>query len=177
MKRTLEGHANMVLSCALTSDGRRAVSTSSDETVKAWDLDTGRVLATLDVDTDELTSCAMTPDDRRVVFVSDDPLTIWDLDTHRTLRLENELGWLTSCVVTPDGRRVVATSHAGSLALCDLETGRVLATLEGHTRWAGSCAVTPDGRRVVSASGDQTLRCGISRRGSSWRRSKVTPRR
>jgi len=48
----------------------------------------------------------------------------------------------------------------------ELDTGRVLATFEGHTAWVRACAVTPDGRRVVSTSDDRTLKaweaCGAT---------------
>jgi WD40 repeat protein len=60
--------------------------------------------------------------------------------------------------VTPDGRRVVSASVDTTLKVWDLETGRPLATLEGHTHGVTACAVTPDGRRVVSASDDRTLK-------------------
>jgi WD40 repeat protein len=57
------------------------------------------------------------------------------------------------------GRRVVSASQDRTVSVWDLETGRTLATLEGHTleghaAWVHACAVTPDGRRVVSASED-----------------------
>jgi len=60
--------------------------------------------------------------------------------------------------VTPDGKRVVSASWDHTLKAWDLETGRVLRTLEGHSAGVSGAAVTPDGKRVVSASGDRTLR-------------------
>jgi len=39
--RTLEGHTDSVNSVAVTPDGTRAVSASSDHTLKVWDLSTG----------------------------------------------------------------------------------------------------------------------------------------
>jgi hypothetical protein len=60
--------------------------------------------------------------------------------------------------VTPDGRRVVSASADRTLKVWDLETGRPLATLEGHAYGVNACAVTPDGRQVVSASQDRTLK-------------------
>jgi WD40 repeat protein len=65
---------------------------------------------------------------------------------------------VTACAVTPDGRRVVSASRDQTLKVWDLETGRPLATLEGHAHGVTACAVTPDGRRVVSASEDKTLK-------------------
>jgi WD40 repeat protein len=39
--RTLKGHSNSVRGVAMTPDGQRAVSASSDYTLKVWDLETG----------------------------------------------------------------------------------------------------------------------------------------
>jgi WD40 repeat protein len=44
---TLEGHSADVLGVAVTPDGKRAVSASHDETLRVWDMDTGRDLRTL----------------------------------------------------------------------------------------------------------------------------------
>ncbi|MCX6583040.1 MAG: hypothetical protein NT166_22920 [Candidatus Aminicenantes bacterium] len=64
--------------------------------------------------------------------------------------------------ITPDGKRVVSGSKDTTLKVWDLQTGRCLATFEGHTSDVYGVAVTPDGRRAVSASADCTLRvpCG-----------------
>jgi WD40 repeat protein len=48
--RTLAGHTDVVLAVAAPGDGQRAVSASSDHTVKLWDLDTGEVIATFTCD-------------------------------------------------------------------------------------------------------------------------------
>ena len=46
MIRTLSGHSDRVMSVALSADGSRALSGSSDNTLKLWDLITGDCLAT-----------------------------------------------------------------------------------------------------------------------------------
>jgi hypothetical protein len=53
---------------------------------------------------------------------------------------------------------VVSASHDQTLKVWDLESGRAIATLEGHADWVSGCAVTPDGRHVISASHDKTLK-------------------
>ena len=60
--------------------------------------------------------------------------------------------------VTPDGKRAVSASGDNTLKVWDLETGRVLRTLEGHSHFVYGVAVTPDGKRAVSASADKTLK-------------------
>src|SRR5262249_22162873 len=84
--RDLVGHADSVTACAVAPDGRRVVSASADRTLKIWDLETGRSLATLRQHADSVTACAVTPDGRRVVSASADrTLKIWDLETGRSL--------------------------------------------------------------------------------------------
>ncbi|MEJ2750146.1 MAG: WD40 repeat domain-containing protein, partial [Anaerolineae bacterium] len=44
------GHSSGVLAVAVTPDGRRAISASSDQTLKVWDLATGKELASIALD-------------------------------------------------------------------------------------------------------------------------------
>ena len=46
-ERTLIGHSAIVRACAVSADGKRAVSGSEDKTLKVWDLDSGRCLGTV----------------------------------------------------------------------------------------------------------------------------------
>ena len=63
----------------MTPDGRRAVSTSDDQTLRLWDLETGEELLTLRHDS-ALGGVAVTPDGRRAVSTSQDhTLKVWEL--------------------------------------------------------------------------------------------------
>jgi len=158
--RDLVGHADVATACAVTSDGRRVVSASWDQTLKVWDLASGRTETTLEGHAGWVSGCALTPDGRRVVSASNDKtLKVWDLASGRAeATLEGHAGRVTGCAVTPDGRRVVSASEDGTLKVWDLASGRAEATLEGHAGRVTGCAVTPDGRRVVSASEGGTLK-------------------
>ena len=51
---------------AITADGRRAVSASADNTLRVWDLESGKELALLTAD-GTTTSCAVSLDGRTIV--------------------------------------------------------------------------------------------------------------
>ena len=56
------------------------VSASVDQTLKVWDLASGRAEATLRGHAGIVTACAVTPDGRQVVSASvDGTLKVWDL--------------------------------------------------------------------------------------------------
>jgi WD40 repeat protein len=57
---TLEGHAGGVYAVAMRDDGTRAVSGSDDNTLKAWDLITDKVVATTAADY-PIVCCASSP--------------------------------------------------------------------------------------------------------------------
>ncbi|MBP7828686.1 MAG: TIR domain-containing protein [Kiritimatiellae bacterium] len=158
--RTLEGHADEVSSVSVSPDGRRAVSGSSDKTLRVWDLETGQCLRTLEGHADGVSSVSVSPDGRRAVSGSSDKtLRVWALETGQCLHtLEGHAAGVSSVSVSPDGRRAVSGSSDKTLRVWDLETGQCLHTLEGHAAGVWSVSVSPDGRRAVSGSDDQTLR-------------------
>jgi WD40 repeat protein len=60
--RTLTGHSSGINAVALIPDGRRAVSASADQTLKVWELESGRELRTLEGHTAMVKAAAVTPD-------------------------------------------------------------------------------------------------------------------
>ena len=78
----LAGHTDEVYGVALSPDGRRAVSASSDTTVKVWDVETGHELRTLQGHSHTVSSVAVSPDGRSVVSASyDTTLKVWNVRT------------------------------------------------------------------------------------------------
>ena len=154
------GHTAPIRSVAFTPDGTRAVSGSSDQTVRVWDLSSGQCLATLEGHSNWVRSVAVSPDGTRAVSGSDDQtVRVWDLSSGQCLAtLEGHSDRVWSVAVSPDGTRAVSGSSDQTVRVWDLSSGQCLATLEGHSNWVRSVAVSPDGTRAVSGSDDQTVR-------------------
>ena len=158
--RTLEGHCAPVRSVCVTLDGRQAVSVSWDNTLRMWDLESGRCLRTLAGHSDGIGSVSITPDGAYAVSGSSDhTLRVWDLRGGRCVRtLLGHNEGVASVTITPDGNRAVSGSWDSTLRVWDLESGHCIGTLEGHSGAVLGVSVTPDGRRAASASADETVR-------------------
>src|SRR5260221_7138406 len=157
---TLEGHTGWVTAVAVTPDGRHAVATAHDRTVRMWDLENGCKRRVLDGHKDRIHAVAVTPEGRWAISGSGDhTLRVWDLESGKTVRvLEGHTDWVTAVAVTPEGRWAISGSGDHTLRVWDLESGKTVRVLEGHTDWVTAVAVTPEGRRGISGSEDHTLR-------------------
>jgi len=108
---------------AVTANGKRAVSACGDGTVKVWDVDTGRVLRTLEGHSNSVYCVSMTPDGKRAVSASGDyTLKVWELDTGRVLRtMESHSGGFEGVAITADGKLAVSASSDKTLKVWDLD--------------------------------------------------------
>jgi len=158
--RVLKGHTRQVFAVAMVPDGSRAVSGSGDNTVRVWDLASGRCLATVEGHTRSVFGVAVTTDGSRAVSGSSDKtVRVWDLTSGDCLAtLEAHTNEVNCVAVTPDSSRAVSGSDDKTMQVWDLASGRLLATLKEHTGPVYGVAVMPDGSRAVSGSADNTVR-------------------
>ena len=123
-------------------DGRivrlRRSGSANDKTIKVWDLESGRLLRSLEGHTDGVNAVALTPDGRIVSGSADKTIKVWDLESGHLLRsLEGHTDGVKTVALTPDGR-IVSGSEDNTIKVWDLESGRLLRSLEGHT---GRCTL------------------------------------
>jgi WD40 repeat protein len=154
------GHHSGVSAVAVSADGQRAVSASLDETLKVWDIGTGRELRTLTGHEGCLYGVCLSSDGRIAVSAAQDrTLKVWDAENgHVTGTLEGHAFPVGAVALSPDGRYVISGSWDATLKMWDLETGQVTRTFEGHKKSVNGVAVSADWRIVASASEDATLK-------------------
>jgi len=157
---TLVGHTRGVNACTFSPDGKQILSASSDNTLKLWDVATGKELKTLAGHTDVVRACAFSPDGRRIVSASfDKTLRLWDADAGKELAvLVGHKRAVRACAFSPDGSRIASGAEDGTLKLWDASRTTEIATLAGHEQWVNTCAFSPDGSRIVSGAWDGTLK-------------------
>ncbi len=157
--KVLRGHTEYVGAVAVTADGLCVVSGSGDNTVRVWDVKSGRCLHILKGHTASVNGVAVTPNGRRAVSSSDDKtVRVWDVKTGKCLTvLKGHHGRVYGVAVKADGRLAISGSDDSTVRVWDVKAGKYLATLEGHTGPVFGVAIMPNGQRAISGSGDKDM--------------------
>jgi WD40 repeat protein len=158
--RVFRGHTEYVRSIAFSPDGRRALSSSRDQTVRLWDVNTGQQLLSFNVPKVWLTTICFTPDGQRAVTGNGSAVSVWDLSTGReSRRLSGHAGDVLAVAVSADGSRAVSGSVDGTVRVWDLASGQELLCLTGHEGEVSAVAISANGQILLSGGEDRALCC------------------
>jgi WD40 repeat protein len=159
----LKGH-KLPLAMAFSANGEQFLTAGSEQTLKVWDVPTGRVLRSVPIRDKISGNGAFSPDGRLFASAAlGPPLTfpvkVWDTTTGAELQeLRGHTHFLYSVTFSPDGRRLATASYDGTARVWDVGTGRQIFLLTGNTRAVTGVAFSPDGSRLASCGFDECVR-------------------
>ena len=156
LANTLTGHSDVVWSVALSPDGQTLVSSSGDQTIKLWNLQTGKLLRTLSGHSGTVWSIAISSDGQTLASgSSDNTIKIWKLGTGELLQtLFGHTDRVISVTLSPDGKLLASGSVDKTIKIWNLSSRKLKSTLSGHSDWVNSIAISPDGQTLASGIGD-----------------------
>jgi len=146
--------------CALSPDGRWALSGGDDGIAYLWDVESGQEIRQLTGHQDWVISLAFGPDGKTALTgAKDGSLLYWDLE-RGVLLLQMNSGpsgnW--SSAISPDGKRAISDASTGGAIYWDLETGaEILRLVRGdisEIKGISGVAFMPDGRTAVTGEND-----------------------
>ena len=178
LRQTFEGHTAQVASVVFNPDGKTLASGSSDCTIKLWNVATGKNVAMLNAQPDEVTCVAFSPDGKTLAsgsYYCDDPdsltmahgtlhnaIKLWDVASSKlTATLKGHTDPITSVAFNHDGGTLASGSWDKTIKFWDVATGKNIATME-NTDGVKSVAFSPDGKTLASVltggSKDRTIK-------------------
>jgi len=146
---------------AISQDGKVMASESEDETVKLWDVATGREKATLKTGHQrKVLSLAIGGGGRLLVTGGNEgKVKLWDVASGRLeATFEGHTDQVNAVAVSGDGKLVASASDDRTVRLWDVTAGRQKATFEGHEGEVNAVAISGDGKLVASGGNDKTVR-------------------
>jgi len=136
------------------SNGTMANAKSTDNTIRIWDIVTGRQIKAFNKGKGWVNAIAISPDGKHVISGDfEDSARMWDIATGRQMKAFNVKG-VASIAISPDGKYAL---FGGSMdvRLWDIAKDREIRTFSGHRGWVRSVAFSPDGKYALSGSDDK----------------------
>ena len=157
---TLTEHSDYVNSVAFSPDGKILVSSSSDDTIKLWNVETKEVITTLTEHSSDIESVAFSPDGKILASASrDSTIKLWNVETKEVITtLTGHSSDIESVAFSPDGKTLASGSDDNTIKLWNVKTKQVIATFFGRSSDIESVAFSPNSKILAGASRDNTIR-------------------
>ncbi|MBF2076337.1 MAG: protein kinase [Synechococcales cyanobacterium C42_A2020_086] len=164
---TLTAHTSWVTCVAISATTPTFASSSLDDTVKIWNLNTGELLLNLVGHTRGVNTIAISPDSRTLVSGSDDySVRVWSFLNGALLgALSGHNRDVNAVAISPDGKLLVSGGEDRTIRLWSLSTGALLKTLAEVAGMIKTIAISPDGKLLASGGLDNKIKLWSLRTG------------
>lgn len=153
---------------SFSHDGEQVMTAASDFNVNIWNTRSGKLLQTLQGQTQRIKSVSFSPNQGVYIYYDDDSFRIWDMRTGEIKRsLKNHKSPVPGANSTsPDGKKFIHTNaNPDEAVVRNAETQEILFALKGHTDCVHTAQFSPvceedplGGRFIVTASCDSTAK-------------------
>lgn len=157
---TLSGHSKGLLSIVISPDGRTLVS-SSEDSIKLWDIESGELKNTRSELSDKVLSVFISPDGNTLVSGSrEGAIKFWNIHTgevDRTLVL-NTPDRIQRLLFSPDGQTIATYSNTGSderIKIWNANTGQLKSSISNNSLCP--CMTFSPTSKIFAYSLDETL--------------------
>lgn len=145
------GHSKEITAIAVSLDSKRALSGSTEEKVRYWQIDTGRELGVFDGFKGKIKAAHISANGRSALATDGNLLLHIDLTKMEvTKKTTLTASWASgqSAAISPDGE-LVAAGDSYHMRVWEVATGKELPKLEGNEiQW--SATFTPDSKRLLT---------------------------
>jgi WD40 repeat protein/GTPase SAR1 family protein len=126
------GHRSDVNSCMFSLDGTLLISTSDDQKLKLWDVESGKGILTFSGHVDPVNNCVLSPDGMCILSASNDnTLKLWEMKSGKEMHTySGHKNFVLCCALSMDGKRIISTSYDRTLKLWDYASGKLIISIQ-----------------------------------------------
>jgi RNA polymerase sigma factor (sigma-70 family) len=140
----------------------RDVWHTGEETVRVWELITGKEVWKFPRPGTSISGLAFTPDSKHLI-TSDNEFDFrkWDLASGKEAarhQLPSVIDSMTAVTISADGKRIATARSGTAITVRDAATGVHLNSLATHQDAVAGVAISPDSRHIATVGADETLR-------------------
>jgi WD40 repeat protein len=144
-------HLQKIYALAFAPDGKALATASFDETVRLWDVASGKELRRFRGHTGYIAGVGFLPDGEGLVSAGwDKTIRFWDVETGKETSRINCPTNVVALAVCPRGRFLAVGGNDHTVRLYKVTTGRQVHLLEGHEDAVTRLSFSPDGKYLVS---------------------------
>ena len=150
-------HGDFVNHVRFSPDGKTLVSCSWDDTLRTWEVATGKEIHCFKGHQRAVMSFSISKDGKTLASISQDyTIRIWDLRTGKELRkLDASRGSYYDVAFSPDGRILVCCGPR--MRIWETKNYQIVREFEAENKWVHCLAFSPDGKKLASGDGRGVL--------------------
>ena len=164
-RAVLEDHTEAIYGIAFSPNGELLASGSRDNSVRVWDVKTGKELFFSQEHDGEVHSVAFSTDGATLASGgADGKIRLWDVESSQAKKVLDAHPTQVECLAfSPDGMLLAsAGQYDTAIRLWDTQTWQPMIILRGHVESAGygvfSLAFNDQGTLLASGGGDKSIR-------------------
>jgi WD40 repeat protein len=157
LEETVTGNGSEIIAASFSASGESIVVCSHDNTLRSWDIRTGRELSTTRLARREgYESAKISHDGTKIIAWGSRGLVMLDCRTGKKIR-KYDTSEVTSAIFSPDDTRIAVASSDTFVRIWSSLNGKRLLKLKGHISTVNSLAFSPNNRFIVSRSREVRL--------------------
>ncbi|MDJ0736154.1 MAG: serine/threonine-protein kinase [Nostocaceae cyanobacterium] len=161
---TLKGHTSMVHTVTISPKGNILASGSSDNTIKLWNVNTGKLLRKLGGwfagHSSMVYDLAFSPNGEIIASASwDETIKLWQVSSGKEIRtFKGHTNSVNSIAFNLNGQILASGSADCTLKLWLVSSGREISNFYGHSDSILSVKFSPIGEIIATGSADYTIK-------------------
>lgn len=155
-----KGHTKKVNTTAFSPDGELLATVSDDNTIRIWNVISGKRVKTLKGHTDDVLCIEFSPNGRELLSGSKDTqIKLWNLSSTKEIRTYKlHTAAVNTIKFDKSGEYFISGSADNTIRFWKINKRKSISVLTKHNAAINDLAFSPDGKYFASASNDNTIK-------------------